>query len=134
MSTLDAQVERLRRLLRSSQDFGVPAAYFFDEVAEDPAALGVQERHARLELTLRRTIAALMPTPTLADLLILRVPGTSMLHGAALMRGAVCAFFYFEDDDRGLVVLDPLPRVGRTHYLRFTVTERPDSSAARQAS
>lgn len=117
------KLDELRERLRTSNNFQDIFIFFMDHFGENRV---VQERSRRysdpnFEATLAATVAAMTGAAEpvqLTHLVITRLGGERLVHGGGLHGLRVAAFFYFTDDDRGLVALTLSSTL--TQYARFS--------------
>lgn len=134
MSTLVKQIATLQTSLRSAdpQDpnsFSNVFHAFFDisenselmdmsELLEDPVVRAMIESIARQH--------ARDPALAMTMFQMLRHGPTRLIHGSCFSTRFVATFFYFEEDQQGLVAFnDGTPM---THYYRLTATVLPPGS------
>ena len=114
-------IAELRERMTGS-DFKAAADYFFDTFVGLPELRDTRTvRHDRLDVAVRTVIAQYFDGQKPQQLLIGRLDKTPLLHGMAALDGVICAFFYFEDIDTGLVVLSPFASGGTTAFVRFSL-------------
>lgn len=134
MSKLVNQITKLRAMLRAA-DLQDPDSFsnvfhaFFD-ISENAALMDVSDMiddpiiRAMIESISRQH--ARDPALAVSMLLMLRHAPTRMVHGSCLATKFVGTFFYFEDDQQGLVTFnDGTPM---THYYRITAAMLPPGS------
>jgi hypothetical protein len=134
MSTLVNQISRLQAALRSAgmQDpdsFSKVFHAFFD-LTEGTQLMDVSDLiddpiiRALIESTARQH--ARDPAVGVTMFQLLRHASTGLFHGSCVTTRFVGTFFYFEDDQQGLVAFNDGTPV--THYYRVTATVLPPGS------
>lgn len=127
MSRKNKAVKELKRRLIEEPEFKVAAEYFFDVVARLPG-MRVSEtaQHPRVQQAVATSVSEVLDKNVDAShVLVGRLSGTELLHGMAHVGGALCAFFYFEADDVGLVMVSPFVHDEATAFIRLSLFELP---------
>ena len=122
--------DALKQRLKESTDFKVAADYFLDVVARLPDMRAAKRlSHARLQCAVAVAVAyALGEKVDPDDVMVSRLPDTDLLHGMVVYRGAACVFFYFSDEDLGLLVISPFADGQGTALIRLSLFELPDGA------
>lgn len=107
--------------MRSESDLSKIARYFLDSVAvrwvwEASVAKPAGGMRMLLETVLE---AAHKPPKSLTELSCQQVGGTSLIYGMGSLQGNMLVFFYFEDDEQGLLVSPDPENKAEVHYFRF---------------
>lgn len=126
--SIRARVDELRRRLLDEADFARAAEYFFDEVVFAPGAeRGARVKKPELAAAVRAAIAHALGESGDVRPKMMRLAKTPLVHGMVPVPGAMCAFFYFEDEDVGLVIVSRASS-GRAHYARISVIPVPGAA------
>src|SRR5262249_54482323 len=128
------EVETLRRSLSEADggDEGSFARVFdaFFDIAEDPLLVDASKpaRDAVLKGALERSTRKLLGELALTRqrVQMLRHAATGLLHGGFFADAMICTFFYFEQEQQGLVALNGGGVM--THFMQITVTPVPEGT------
>ncbi|MEM7676544.1 MAG: hypothetical protein AAF449_11125 [Myxococcota bacterium] len=120
MTEQHSMCSELKRRLTSASSFEDTANYFLDEVSHLPEMKRSQNiDHDRVEMAVRVAWKQLVVSE-MKILRLQRLPETSLVHGTATGREAMAAFFYFDDDDVGLLALSRFMVPHETTFARLT--------------
>jgi hypothetical protein len=113
-------LETLKTKLVEADDFGPVMNYFFD-ISEKPRFHGLGKRvsNEMLESVIQIIGGQIFGgSVRVSNLLLLKIPSTSFIHGVFTMQGMPGNVFYFEDIDVGLAAV-LVPGEG-TRIVRFS--------------
>ena len=107
---MNSHLEQLRHLLNTSSDLTVPWAYFHDHLSGNLALhqRGRPATNPGLEQSLRLWAARVLgksSSPPRVLVQGLHLPQERFWHGLVLTEGRTGIYFYFEQDERGLLGL-----------------------------
>ena len=118
----------LRDLLVNGKDFARTWEFFLDQFGENPEFMNNGERTQSplLEAVIAQVGQQLSGKEVaLKDLLLVRVPGESFIHGGCVLGTKIANVIYFEDVQSGLIAIPWSVTTGETKYARFSTQMMP---------
>ena len=121
-------LDTLKQKLVTASSFAEVAEYFMDHFGENEEFLdcGVRTESPLLESVISQIAKQLFSREVVPNgLLLVRVPGTSFIHGGFLLEGKVGSVIHFEDAHIGLVSIVWSFNTNETKYARFSTQVIP---------
>ncbi len=123
-----SRLETLCELLVNGQDFARTWEFFLDHFGENPEFMNNGERTESplLEAVIAQVGQQLSGKEVeIKDLLLVRVPGQSFIHGGCVLDSRIANVIYFEDAQAGLIAIPWSATTGETKYARFSTQLMP---------
>jgi hypothetical protein len=123
-----SKLATLKDLLLNGKEFARTWEYFLDHFGENSEFMDGGERteSALLEAVIAQVGQQLGGKPMpLKDLLLVKIPAQSFIHGGCVLGNKIANVIYFEDAQSGLIAIPWSASTGETKYARFSTQMMP---------
>ncbi|OQY57597.1 MAG: hypothetical protein B6245_16200 [Desulfobacteraceae bacterium 4572_88] len=130
LSKFEKNLEVLKDMLITADDFKDVYEYFFDHMAENPdfIKLGKRSENPSLKRVTELIAKRLFKKKVkVRNLLLKKIPEYSFYHGPCLIKGRMAGVLFFEDIDVGMLSVLFRPDTCETRFIRFSSVQTENS-------
>lgn len=130
MAKFDSEMEKLKEILLSCDDFRDVYNYFFDHLTNNPdfMKMGRKSKAPFLKSALKAIGKQLFKDEVkITRLLITKIAKYSFYHGPCFINGIMSSVIFFKDIDMGMLSMIMPSSVGEVKFIRFSAIQMKDS-------